>query len=198
MPSWEVPREEADCRRHCAINCTLTGNSAAVAGGGMHNNFSFPIVINCTFTGNSAGNGGGMWNDVNSNPTVTDSTFTQNTADNGGAIFGDNGTFANCIVWDNNSGGGDEIDGTPTVTYSDVLGGFAGMGNINLNPLFVDTDTGDHHLSAGSPCIDAGLNIAVPAGTTTDLDGNPRFVDDLKPAGAGHLRRPTHRGHGGL
>ena len=84
------------------------------------------------------------------------------------------------------------------MTYSDVLGGFAGMGNINLNPLFVDTDTGDHHLSAGSPCIDAGLNIAVPAGTTTDLDGNPRFVDDLKPAGAGHLRRPTHRGHGGL
>ena len=33
-------------------------------------------------------------------------------------------------------------------------------------------------LSPGSPCIDAGDNTAVPADITTDLDGNPRFVDD--------------------
>jgi hypothetical protein len=33
-------------------------------------------------------------------------------------------------------------------------------------------------LSPGSPCIDTGDNAAVPAGITTDLDGNPRFVDD--------------------
>ena len=30
----------------------------------------------------------------------------------------------------------------------------------------------------GSPCIDAADNTAVPQGTTTDLDGNPRLVDD--------------------
>ncbi len=32
--------------------------------------------------------------------------------------------------------------------------------------------------SPGSPCIDAGDNTAVPLEITTDLDGNPRFVDD--------------------
>jgi parallel beta-helix repeat protein len=35
----------------------------------------------------------------------------------------------------------------------------------------------DYHLLPNSPCIDAGDNTAVPAGVTTDLDGNPRFVD---------------------
>ena len=36
----------------------------------------------------------------------------------------------------------------------------------------------DHRLSPGSPCIDAADNTAVPKGIDTDLDGNPRFVDD--------------------
>jgi len=36
----------------------------------------------------------------------------------------------------------------------------------------------DFHLLPGSPCIDAGRNGVVPAGIETDLDGNPRFVDD--------------------
>lgn len=39
------------------------------------------------------------------------------------------------------------------------------------------TDNGDLHLQFTSPCIDAGLNSAVPAGVTTDLDGNPRIFD---------------------
>ena len=75
----------------------------------------------------------------------------------------------------------DEIftnSGAPTFTFSDVQGGFTGTGNIDADPMFVDPDNGDYRLAAGSPCIDAGDNTAVPAGITTDLDGNPRFVDD--------------------
>ena len=34
-------------------------------------------------------------------------------------------------------------------------------------------------LQPDSPCIDAADNTAVPKGIDTDLDGNPRFVDDL-------------------
>jgi hypothetical protein len=77
------------------------------------------------------------------------------------------------------------------VTYSDVRGGFAGEGNINLNPIFVDPGNGDFHLSPGSPCIDAADNTAVPPdefdldgdNNTTeplpfDLDSHARFVDD--------------------
>jgi cysteine-rich repeat protein len=64
---------------------------------------------------------------------------------------------------------------------------YPGVGNIDDDPHFVDPDglddtpgttDDDMHLSGGSPCIDAGDNTAVPVGVTTDLDGNPRFVDD--------------------
>jgi hypothetical protein len=67
-----------------------------------------------------------------------------------------------------------------------VQGGWGGTGNKNADPLFVDADGPDNivgteddnlRLSAGSPCIDAGDNTAVPAGVTTDLGGRLRFVD---------------------
>ncbi|MHC4217870.1 MAG: right-handed parallel beta-helix repeat-containing protein [Planctomycetota bacterium] len=35
----------------------------------------------------------------------------------------------------------------------------------------------ENHLTADSPCIDAGDNSALPEDITTDLDGNPRFLD---------------------
>ena len=64
------------------------------------------------------------------------------------------------------------------VTYCCVEGGYEGEGNIDADPLFVGPDNDDFHLSPGSPCIDAADNTAVPEDITTDLDGNPRFVDD--------------------
>jgi hypothetical protein len=108
------------------------------------------IVMNCTFSGNSAVWGGGMWNTRSSSPTVT-----------------------NCVLWGDNL---DEIsgNGSPTVTYSNVQGGFPGTGNIDADPLFVDPANGDFRLSPGSPCIDAGDNSIFPLGGCGDCDqANP-------------------------
>jgi hypothetical protein len=148
----------------------------------MYNDGGSPTVTNCSFIGNmalsAAGLGGGMWNNQGS-PTLTNCTFTGNTAnDEGGGMFTSVNSFptvTNCILWNN---GPDEIVGPATVAHGDVQGGFPGTGNIDADPLFVDPDTGDYRLSAGSPCLDAADNTAVPAEITTDLDGNPRFVDD--------------------
>jgi hypothetical protein len=49
-----------------------------------------------------------------------------------------------------------EIDGDCAVAYSDVQGGWAGTGNIDADPMFVDAVGGDYHLLGDSPAIDAG------------------------------------------
>src|SRR5262249_31852328 len=79
---------------------------------------------------------------------------------------------------------------TATVTYCDVQGGWMGTGNINADPLFMNAGNGDLRLQSGSRCIDGGNNDAVPGGMTTDIDGNPRFVDDPSTPDTGHGTPP--------
>ncbi|MEL6822195.1 MAG: T9SS type A sorting domain-containing protein, partial [Calditrichota bacterium] len=50
--------------------------------------------------------------------------------------------------------------------WSNIKGGWTGEGNINANPLFADSMTGDYHLTSGSPCIDAGIALFVWHGDT--------------------------------
>lgn len=71
----------------------------------------------------------------------------------GDAIFEGNAHATNCIFWDN---GTEPFTTGALVTYSDIQGGYPGIGNINSNPLFVNPIAGDFHLTANSPCIDAG------------------------------------------
>jgi len=40
------------------------------------------------------------------------------------------------------------------VTYSDNQGGYAGVGNLNVDPLFVAAASADYHLQSTSPIID--------------------------------------------
>jgi hypothetical protein len=80
----------------------------------------------------------------------------------------------NCILW-NNSPQEVEFDdyydpNTITIAYTDIAGGEVGIetnnngtvnwleGNIDADPLFVDAEMGDYHLTEDSPCIDAGTN----------------------------------------
>ena len=164
----------------------------------MYNYLSSPTLTNCTFVANSAygsfmfgAEGGGMFNN-SSSPTLTNCTFTANSVRfrSAGGMYnaGASPTLTNCILWQNTQA---EIEGTSVATYCDVQDGYTGTGNINADPQFVrnpspgpdgtwgtaDDDYGDLRLQPTSPCIDAGQNSAVPPGTTTDLAGNPRFVN---------------------
>jgi hypothetical protein len=169
--------------------CTFNGNKARSCGGGMYNYSSSPTVVNCTFNGNEARYRGGGMKNIESSPTVTNCAFNGNRADSGGGMYNlsSSPTLANCILWDPGAEIVNASDATVTVTYSNVQGGWLGLGNIRTDPLFADadgpdgvvgTEDDDLRLSPGSPCIDAGDNTAVPSGIVTDLDGNPRFVDD--------------------
>ncbi len=176
-------------------DCTFSGNSAGYAGG-MYNIISSPALSDCTFGGNSATwRGGGMYNYYYSSPALTNCTFSGNSASSsGGGMYNaySSPKVTNCIIWGSGSSPiYNNAASEPVLTYSDIQGGDAGTGNIHAEPLFVrnpspgpdtvwgtaDDDYGDLRLRLGSPCIDAGSNAAVPTGTTTDLAGNPRFID---------------------
>ena len=62
-------------------------------------------------------------------------------------------SISNTIVWGNYPKD-TQVDGSVQVTYSDVEGGYVGMGNIDLDPDFADKL--NYYLSVTSPCIDAG------------------------------------------
>jgi len=195
-------------------NCTFTGNSAVTYGGGMSNfDHSSPTVTNCTFSGNTANRGGGMSNDNNSSPTVTNCTFSGNSAgwDGGGTFnYYSSPTLANCILWGNAAPTGPQIHNygtsSATVSYSDVQGGWPGIGNINADPRFVRLGywvvpppghpggpfwvEGNYHLLPDSPCIDAGTNTPPGGLPTTDMDGKPRVIGgriDMGPYEFNHI-----------
>ncbi len=83
--------------------------------------------------------------------------------------------FKNCIITNVSNLATGDYEANFTYQYCDFYNnGFtapAGTGNIAANPLFVDATSADYHLTAQSPCIDAGTADGAPA---TDFDGTPR------------------------
>ena len=162
------------------VNCMISGNIATHYGGGAAwHDGSHPVLMGCTITANTSGTSGGgisCWD--NSDPTLTNCSIVGNMAvDRGGGIScwdSSSPTLSGTILWDDTP---DEVyveDGSePTLNYCDVQGGYAGGGNIDADPLFVDPGNGDYHLGDGSPCIDTGLpsvlDACLPPGLGTTL-----------------------------
>jgi hypothetical protein len=166
----------------------FTHNSSVRGGGGMMQWDGNSKLINCIFIRNKVTGsnwyccGGGVYN-VGNNPTFINCTFSGNSAYRGDGILNINATaeFTNCILWEEivNSNCKSVI-----ITYSNIKRRQWGDSNIDVNPLFVNPREGDYHLSAGSPCIDAGDNSAVPVSLLTDLDGKDRIVNGRVDMGA--------------
>jgi len=86
---------------------------------------------------------------------------------------GGHGLVRNCIIW-NCPNPITLADGsTVVVSYSNVNGTsvWEGEGNINAEPMFLDEDNADFHLTKFSPCIDVGHEQDAPS---DDFDGRSR------------------------
>lgn len=155
-------------------------NNNAFRGGGISARRSDLNVSNCLIVNNSADEyGGAFYSKLDYHTSrFTNCTFAGNSADFGGAVgvSTTNVIMTNCILWNNLP---DEIQlastATYTVTYSNIKGGFAGSGNIDVDPMFAAPD--DYHLSFGSLSIDAGNNSPPTGLPATDLDGIARPLD---------------------
>lgn len=78
-------------------------------------------------------------------------------------------SVVNCIVWTNNGSSSQIVTDGP-VTYSNVMYGYSGEGNISSLPQFEAGPLSDFHLdSSVSPCIDAGN----PSPEYYDPEGDP-------------------------
>jgi hypothetical protein len=99
------------------LNCVLTGNSAAIAGGGSQGG----TLVNCTLIGNSAATGGGA-----NSGTLNGCTITRNSAGSGGGTS--SGVLSNCTVSGNSAaanGGGSQVG---TLSYCTVTNNSAAAG----------------------------------------------------------------------
>jgi hypothetical protein len=183
-------------------NCTIV-NNAAVTGGGIYaGDASLPKIVACKIMSNQATFGAGVYfqdgsngsvsnslisgnrgigafyNNI-SNPTITNCTIAGNGGYNGG-IFNSASqpVVKNSIIWNNSTPFNDTQS---IITYSTVQGGYAGTGNLNYDPKFVNpiadglspNANGDYHVQASSLAIDRGDNTGISL-TDTDLDGNLR------------------------
>ncbi len=171
--------------------CTFIGNTAP-AGAAMHNYIGRaaktgnPIIRSSLFTGNVGFDGSAIRNN-DSSPDIINSTIAFNLG--AAAISSRNGSapnLLNCIVWGHPEGafaGKTAID--TTVNYSNIQGGWDGVGNLDFDPLFVSVANDDYHLTSISPSVDAGIyDLLLP---TTDLDGQPRIMGGTVDMGAYEL-----------
>ncbi len=130
-------------------------------------------LTRCDVFGNRASRGGGCAGAAVVNCTVVENTAT---VSDGGISDGvAAGSVRNSIARENVP---DQIGTTffvpLAVTFSDVAGGWPGAGNFDADPIFVAPKTHDHHLKAGSPCIDVGDPMDLdPDGSRADVGAFP-------------------------
>ncbi len=173
-------------------NCLFIDNEAIRQSVGFYDYGGYAGAVYCT---------------SKSAPTFTGCTFHANKALNVGGIWASpTTTIVNSILWTNISTEvgarllDQQLNGSPIIQHSCIKGLFTAEpgeqapdpnkypGTVAVDPIFLDADGADGILGSldddlrlgnGSPCIDAGNYMAVPALVTAGLDGNLRFFDDL-------------------
>src|SRR5262249_1371693 len=105
-------------------DCTVSGNSGAILGGGISDGGGTLILTNTTVSGNSANQSGGGMFIEGGTATLTNCTISGNSArvDSGGIANGASLTLGNTIVAMNNAPTGPDVDGSFTSDGYNLIG----------------------------------------------------------------------------
>jgi hypothetical protein len=154
-------------------------NNSANYGGGVVLNYTGGQLKNNVICANYGsfqyGAGTGIW--INGNNIrqilIINNTVSGNRSTGGiCGIYGSGPVLIkNNIVWGNISPSNVQVSGALNVTNSLVQGGYPGAGNLNIDPLFADTN---YILQLSSPCIDKG-DSTLAYNDLTD-PGNPSIA----------------------
>jgi ABC-type Fe3+ transport system substrate-binding protein len=168
------------------VNCTFSGNTATSTGGGMHNGFnSGPMAVNCTFSGNTAQSGGGMFSVDGASPTAANTILWGNTARSdarGPDIFQSEGTLTldHCVVGIYKLADGTSEPVTDSLITDDPqLIALNRAGSVTAVPAKAYI----YALQAGSPALNAGLNVSTLVGGVPVPAADQRGTE--RPYGAG-------------
>jgi hypothetical protein len=191
------------------INCEFNGSDIYILWGPVKMIY---CLLNNTTLGNHIddGDGSGAFQIINcivkdshisnwdSDPYIINSAFLNSTLGSGsfsrpfsyncifaeGSTIGVSGSswanFYNCNIQGSGGSGSSWFD-------SQIQDG---GGNIDADPMFVDSANGDYRLLPGSPSIDTGLNSIIDINMDgnpdilADMDGNPRIIGDIVDMGA--------------
>ncbi|MCH7574705.1 MAG: FG-GAP repeat protein [Candidatus Marinimicrobia bacterium] len=169
------------------INGFTTGSFGDGAAFRIHKNtevsIEYCLIRNCS----SDNTYGGAISCDESSPTIRNCTIINNLAGGNSAsaitAWADaHPTIVNTIIR-----GNDPIQlhatgiSTILVDYSDIEGGWAGIGNINIDPLFTDPANNDYSLQWQSPLLDAGSPASPLDADGTRADIGAIYFDQRDP-----------------
>jgi len=174
------------------VDNQATNTSSSQPGGGGIHVHTADIVSNVIAGNTAQGYGGGVAN--HEAGRFMNNTVCHNSATRGGGGYytwsAAPPPIVNAVFWDNTCTTSPEIGGgtLPSVTWSDVKGGWTGTGNVNVDPQFADSAGRDYHLLHGSPCATAG-NASATGLPGQDFEGDPLVISGKAPMG-GDARYP--------
>jgi hypothetical protein len=182
----------AGARAHLE-NCRLTSNSAGNGAGiGVYFENGSAALINCLIDSNGGDFLGAIAAAQGARVEVRNCTIVNNMEPMVGAFLGASMSIHNSIVWAADPLM-DDFGGVAAITYTNISGGYKGVGNISAEPRFLGA--GDYRLALDSPCIDAGNLVQYAGyGGMSDLAGEGRAVDEPSVANTGIGRPPIDMG----
>jgi len=188
------------------MNGNFIAKNVSELGGGLYLITSDLVFTNNTVMENhSLSNGGGLYLRISRDKIINNTIVNNTAAGAGGGIFGTDSNetpIINSILWNNTAPLGPEIaleKGTfkqeMSISYSNVKGGQGsvsvgsgctlnwGLGMIDADPLFVDLEGGDWHLTFPSPCRGSGDSSASDL-SEFDFEGDSRIYQGSVDIGA--------------